>query len=376
MRLNGKGEFGRLGPQELRQFLAAMLDAFPQVPLLDQLFTYYLGRNREALALGNDLRTIMTRVIESAETESWTAELLAAARLARPANDALLAFSRGRGLAPEIPDTPELQRKIKATGGTIDPVPWRHRMGLVEGQVCRVEVYASPATTYGTGFLVGPGVVMTNYHVIESLLRPANPVPPDKVVLRFDYKALADGLTVQAGSTYMLDDQGKWLLDSSRWSKYDETDGPGEPAPDELDYALLAVKGAPGDDPVGGPKIALATAEPRGWVEMPASAHVFKPQGAVWIMQHPQGGPLKMAMDTESVSAINKSGTRVRYTTTTEPGSSGSPCFDSDWNLIALHHAGDPEYPRLARYNQGIPIAAILALMDENGTRKHLGRAH
>jgi V8-like Glu-specific endopeptidase len=31
---------------------------------------------------------------------------------------------------------------------------------------------------------------------------------------------------------------------------------------------------------------------------------------------------------------------RVQYLTDTLPGSSGSPVFDSEWNLVALHHSG------------------------------------
>jgi len=31
------------------------------------------------------------------------------------------------------------------------------------------------------------------------------------------------------------------------------------------------------------------------------------------------------------------------YTTDTEPGSSGSPCFNDQWELIGLHHSGVPK---------------------------------
>src|SRR5262249_48368662 len=52
--------------------------------------------------------------------------------------------------------------------------------------------------------------------------------------------------------------------------------------------------------------------------------------------------------------------TRVRYTTNTEMGSSGSPCFDAEWGLLALHHSGDTNYKRSAEWNEGVPIDAIV----------------
>ena len=64
-----------------------------------------------------------------------------------------------------------------------------------------------------------------------------------------------------------------------------------------------------------------------------------------------------MALDTEAVLGVNQAGTRVRYRTTTEPGSSGSPCFGPDWQWIALHHAADGAFP--AAFNEGIPVAAL-----------------
>jgi V8-like Glu-specific endopeptidase len=32
----------------------------------------------------------------------------------------------------------------------------------------------------------------------------------------------------------------------------------------------------------------------------------------------------------------------VQYTTDTLPGSSGSPVFNDNWEVVALHHAGGP----------------------------------
>jgi hypothetical protein len=368
VRLKGPGTFGRLSGAQINAFKKALLDAFPTVPALDQMLRVYLDRQRQPIALGDNLDEIVFKVIETAETESWTAELLAGARSANPPNDALLLFAQPFGLAPASPGGIQLQNTIREANSTLDPVPWRARMAEIEGQVCRVEVYLGQPPQYGTGFLVGPSLVMTNYHVVEPVIKKE--IKPEKVALRFDYKALSDGLTVRAGTAYELaydlpDDQ--WLVAASPYSAVDETGGPGDPETWELDYALLRVKGTPGKDPVGGPDIQLEQPRPRGWIEIPAGEHDFEKYRSIFIVQHPEDGPLKFALDTNSVLGLNGKRTRVRYATTTRPGSSGSPCFDGNWNLVALHHSGDPKFPKLRRaeYNQGIPLAAILTLLGE-----------
>ena len=73
-----------------------------------------------------------------------------------------------------------------------------------------------------------------------------------------------------------------------------------------------------------------------------------------------------MAIDTEAVVGLVWDGLRLRYRNNTEPGSSGSPVFNFDWQLVALHHAGAAGVEPVA-YNQGIPIAPIKAwLAKEN----------
>ena len=70
---------------------------------------------------------------------------------------------------------------------------------------------------------------------------------------------------------------------------------------------------------------------------------------------------------------------RLKYRTRTDFGSSGAPCFDQDWNVIALHQSGHPDFKRTAEYNQGIPIdsivsalpADLLAELGIQGTQRH-----
>ena len=57
---------------------------------------------------------------------------------------------------------------------------------------------------------------------------------------------------------------------------------------------------------------------------------------------------------------------KLHYRTPTEPGSSGSPVFNMNWEVVALHHAGSSVMPRLhgkGQYeaNEGISMCAIRA---------------
>jgi hypothetical protein len=376
MRLNTGRANSRLSGEQVGAFQDALLDAFSTRDALSQMLGIYVERQLDHIALGDNLRQVAYKVIAQAEDDSWTAALLAGARTAKPSNDALLTFGQQFGLAPATPASGALERTIRDANGTLDVVPWRTRMGAIEGQVCRVEVQSSVPPDFGTGFLLGPDVLLTNYHVLEAVI--SGQVPPLKVSLRFDYKMLAKGPTVNGGTVYRLAEP-KWLLDESPYSAHDlKDDEDGNPTPLELDYALVRVKGAPGNDPVGGPGVRGPHSEPRGWIDIPATTHDFMALPSVFIMQHPEGGPLKLAFDTQSVIGVNANNSRVRYKTTTEPGSSGSPCFDANWNLIAMHHSGDPRYEKLRRaeYNQGVPIAAIVALLEARKKRGLLGDPH
>ena len=89
--------------------------------------------------------------------------------------------------------------------------------------------------------------------------------------------------------------------------------------------------------------------------------HLFDPGTPLFIVQHPLTAPLKLALDTDAVIGLNGNKTRVNYRTNTEPGSSGSPTFDQNWDLVALHHGFE------AGQNQGIPFDAILSLVQTRG---------
>jgi V8-like Glu-specific endopeptidase len=62
---------------------------------------------------------------------------------------------------------------------------------------------------------------------------------------------------------------------------------------------------------------------------------------------------------------------KLHYRAPTEPGSSGSPVFNQDWELVALHHAGSKELRSLSgegvrEANEGIWMSAIIQAMRED----------
>lgn len=204
---------------------------------------------------------------------------------------------------------------------------WAQGLFRVMRPICRVEVGEEPK---GTGFLVGPDLVLTNYHVTHRQ-QGANWIARDlgELHVRFDYHQRANG--VSAGVVY---DVKREQLPLSPFG--------------ELDFALLRVTETPAADKVGG----TVDGPARGYLrpqDMPLAAG-----DPLFIIQHPGGRPMEIAFDL--VTAVQDR--RVHYKTNTMPGSSGSPCFDKEWNLVALHHA---ESKKMGA-NEAIPLGLITAL--------------
>jgi len=66
-----------------------------------------------------------------------------------------------------------------------------------------------------------------------------------------------------------------------------------------------------------------------------------------FVVGHPDGDGLQFSMfDNDSSTSTTRRRSRTTRTPTVG-GSSGSPVFDVEWNVFAVHHAGDNEVPRL-----------------------------
>ena len=259
--------------------------------------------------------------------------------------------------APTNAHAPGLQRNVRPYLAKLDIRVWQSRLTEIERRVCRVELEGNAV---GTGFLVGPDTVLTNWHVFEAA---KNQGKVDALGCRFDYELLPDG-KVQPGQLIML--QAGGLVDSSPYSVAEGTDKPENPLPTtaELDYALLRLSSRVGEQQVEGAA--------RGWIALPKAVLPLAADGPILIVQHPEGTPMKLAMDTQAVIGLNGNGTRINYRTNTDPGSSGSPVFTMDWDLVALHHSGDPAWVN-PTYNQGVPIELVRQRIEAGGFANALG---
>lgn len=68
---------------------------------------------------------------------------------------------------------------------------------------------------------------------------------------------------------------------------------------------------------------------------------------ALNVLQHPEGGPMKLALSSNGVTWVNAVTGIIQYLTSADLGSSGSPCFDA-WKLVALHHAETREKEKVS----------------------------
>ena len=195
-----------------------------------------------------------------------------------------------------------------------------------------VEVNYGSKSEIGTGFLVSPQLLLTNRHVVED-------------------EAAARGTQV----TFFreLDERGvpkpttTFLLDPTRFALFSPDD--------QLDYALVAIglRQSGSADPSELGFSALSDQPDKHVIGMNTN-----------IIQHPSGWPKMISVRNNILTA--RTDHTLLYETDTEQGSSGSPVFNDDWQLVALHHWGEPFLDRSSfenavpqNVNEGVRISAI-----------------
>lgn len=339
-----------LDGQQKRKLREAILSAFPALPELQTMVSDYLDLNLATVAPpAGDLEEQSFALIQWLESRGKLGDLVLAARYANPDNPELYALAFRLGLTASDHGRDALEAIVGDNSTFLDPQTWRAELTKLEWKVCRIDL---DQRGIGTGFLVGPDAVLTNHHVMEKAI--AGVIEPERFSCLFDFKKTGDEV-VSAGNRFALADDN-WLIDSAPHSAVDLVPDPkpGDPGPDELDLALIRLAERAGSQAVAGG----GSAAPREWVEVGADQVDLSQLHAISILQHPDRLPLKLALGMEQNLEVNLAGNRVRYSVPTLPGSSGSPVFDSDWRLVALHHSGDPATIK-PEFNEGVPIWLI-----------------
>jgi endonuclease G len=174
------------------------------------------------------------------------------------------------------------------------------------GSVCRIE--RPQGRPLGTGFLVGDDLLLTCFHVLQMGDTETLDADLQNVVLRFRNVTARNGQEAEGQVFKVLGTEA--LLSSPST---------------QLDFALLQVD----------PSVKNRTGIKRSTIEQ-AEPHRGMPLN---ILQHPLGGPMCLAFSKDGVRDVYPKLGVVQYVTQTSGGSSGSPCFNDDWNVLALHHA-------------------------------------
>jgi Trypsin-like peptidase domain/Effector-associated domain 1 len=286
-------------------------------------------------------------VIEWAARKSKLDQLIDAATEEIPKLATMLSLSATPTVATARPSN--LERLVRNGEGIERFGPMLDRFLALQGQVCRIE-----AKLGGTGFLVAPDIVLTNYHVLEPEIQAQS---YGGVVCRFDY------LSESVRGTAVRLAAETCCLAYAGYAPGDAKNDARAPEKSELDYALVRLARPVDTDRMD------EKGRTRGTVATSASSALPPEKRIIFIAQHPESAPLSASWGLSLGPASE--GLRLRYTADTLGGSSGSPVFDGDLSLIALHHAGEPGSKlQPGAYNQGIPISLIVADLAGKGVTR------
>ena len=337
----------------------ALLEAYPDRDDLKITLALETGRMYADLTGPGTRRSEYFNIVKKANAQGWIRDLVeaafqeipgnallraAAADLASDAEQPVVALSpSARADAADAGAYGALQRLVTRGDLSVNADQLLKRMGHVG---CLTGAVEAGGMHQGTCLLVGPDVVLTNHHVIKPLLG----LDVAELAVRFD-RYVDENDVVQTGWTVPL--HAAWHLHSRPHGAADESSDPNDtPAPAELDYALVRLADRAADRPCPGGGGA------RGFQSLTDTAANPPVGNHVTLVQHPAGAPRQMSFG--HVLSYGGADLRVRYTANTKGGSSGSPVINFKGQLVALHHAGDPNFARMAQYNQGIPINLIV----------------
>jgi len=188
--------------------------------------------------------------------------------------------------------------------------------GVQAGQsVCRIYVadVFGGGGSWGTGFLITPGLIITNNHVIPD------EGSAQRAFAEFGYEADNNGIIAQGKRFKLLPEKG--FITS---------------LPEELDMTIVAIATASEDG--------TTAIDEYGFLRLSPNTEKIDDMEFVSIIEHPNGNEKYISIRENQVVKIGDNdplmATRIWYKSDTAPGASGAPAFNDQWQVVALHHSG------------------------------------
>lgn len=186
------------------------------------------------------------------------------------------------------------------------PINFLERGIAASRSVAKVEIRNGSMVNVGTGFLFkvlkeGDLLFMTNFHVIND----KNDIENTRII--FNYEEDVKGES-KVSKSFQIDSNGPWLTSPVK----------------DLDATIFKLK------PIG------ETLKEFGFLTLKKTE--VKKNDFVNIIQHPAGQMKQISLYHNIVTSTSIR--EIQYLTDTLKGSSGSPVFNSNWDIVALHHSG------------------------------------
>lgn len=297
--------------------------------------TIAAGLKPEFINFGYSAINNWVNILKDAENRGKMNVLLDVVLKDYPENNVVLAFKadadsasakgvtsyRGKKLDWKSSKTASQLEKIMGMESTFLPIHFLE-VGLIKSNSV-ARVYISDGYSYecGSGFLIANNFFVTNNHVIKSEAVAKN------AIIQFNYQKTSDGKLTKHEDFHLAPSEGFA-------TSYDD------------DWTIVKISGD-------------ANAK-YGAIDL--KKRKLKVDDFVNIIQHPAGEYKQIALYHNYVTYAD--GSRVQYLTDTMPGSSGSPVFDSNWDLVALHHSGgwlvEPGTSSEMYRNEGISVNVLV----------------